>query len=426
MVLDVGLSLGLLDPRVFTAMVLMTLITTLMTGPLLAAAGRPPSPSHGPPRTGGRGGGVRTAARMACKPLVPQGREAALNDPRAIPTAEKGSGLSEAVPLVPPLTPQALAILSTFTGYPDIPNGRPCGLWAYMPANASRAKTFAQHPDGHVEPLAPGRIPPPGTRTHTVDVPRWEPGSRRRPELYYAAIETNPTGIMVPSLPKGTQDLLARRPGAFLRVELGQKRRLIQLIETLGARPDLPGPPHPADPDPCRRRAADLNALHHQLVRLLLEHGFSVEIESPFEAAVRETSEEHGFDLLREADKVGTCRRFVGMALSKRSPRKPIEHFLYAVQVTDFDDTLPRISTIVEEKDPTRDGWQYEERGVFLTLDAMDARLRAAAREVAAEAASAPHSPATSARAGELRVARSRLAMLRRIERRLEPVLPSP
>jgi Kef-type K+ transport system membrane component KefB len=34
-VLNVGLSLGALDTRMFTAMVVMALVTTLMTGPLL-------------------------------------------------------------------------------------------------------------------------------------------------------------------------------------------------------------------------------------------------------------------------------------------------------------------------------------------------------------------------------------------------------
>lgn len=48
-ILNVGLGLGVIDTRLFTAMVLMAVITTLMTGPLLDRA-RPPLPAaHGRP-----------------------------------------------------------------------------------------------------------------------------------------------------------------------------------------------------------------------------------------------------------------------------------------------------------------------------------------------------------------------------------------
>ncbi|MFD3944623.1 hypothetical protein [Streptomyces sp. NPDC058579] len=317
---------------------------------------------------------------------------------------------------------EAHRVLSSYTGYPDIPNGRPCGMWAYTMANASRKRTFTQHPDGHVVRHTPGTRPVAGARTYSVDVPYWDPEARRRPALYYAAIETDPTGIMVPSLPKGTQDLLAHRHGECLRIELGQKRQLMEVVRDFAARPELPTLRHGIDP--ALRRMAEINALHEQVVTLLLERGYSVEVESVFRTAVRETREEHGFDFLKEGAKVRNCLAFVGMALSKRSPAVPIEHFIYAVQVDDFDDTLPRVSRIVEEKDPTRDGCVYEERGVFLTLDEMDRRLSDAAARVAAEPASRTTTTA-AARATELRVARSRLAMLRRIEEKLLGFLPA-
>ncbi|MFE2654711.1 cation:proton antiporter, partial [Streptomyces sp. NPDC059346] len=43
-VLNVGLSLGALDSRLFTAMVVMALLTTLMTGPLLSRFPLDPEP----------------------------------------------------------------------------------------------------------------------------------------------------------------------------------------------------------------------------------------------------------------------------------------------------------------------------------------------------------------------------------------------
>ncbi|ARF64877.1 cation/H(+) antiporter [Streptomyces violaceoruber] len=48
-VLNVGLSLGALDSRLFTAMVVMALLTTLMTGPLLSRFPLPVEPAPAPP-----------------------------------------------------------------------------------------------------------------------------------------------------------------------------------------------------------------------------------------------------------------------------------------------------------------------------------------------------------------------------------------
>jgi Kef-type K+ transport system membrane component KefB len=46
-VLNIGYDLGILSPRIFTMMVLMALVTTFMTGPILSLLGygrRVPSP----------------------------------------------------------------------------------------------------------------------------------------------------------------------------------------------------------------------------------------------------------------------------------------------------------------------------------------------------------------------------------------------
>ncbi len=55
-VLNVGVDLGLVSPRLFTMLVLMALATTLATGPLLRALG-PPTPRAG--RQGGPGEAAR-------------------------------------------------------------------------------------------------------------------------------------------------------------------------------------------------------------------------------------------------------------------------------------------------------------------------------------------------------------------------------
>jgi hypothetical protein len=70
-------------------------------------------------------------------------------------------------------------------------------------------------------------------------VPWLDPRSPGAKRLYYAAIETNPAGVMVMTLPKGTQDVLARRGAVCKRVELGQKRQLVELLREFDAAPDL-------------------------------------------------------------------------------------------------------------------------------------------------------------------------------------------
>lgn len=63
-VLDIGRSLGILDQRIFTVLVLMALITTAMTGPLLGIA-RAPSPAEGRiPEQGGHRRPYRSAATV--------------------------------------------------------------------------------------------------------------------------------------------------------------------------------------------------------------------------------------------------------------------------------------------------------------------------------------------------------------------------
>ena len=304
----------------------------------------------------------------------------------------------------------AIDVLSSFTGYPDLPNGRPCGVWAYTIANATVPVVFAQGADGRVRRLGSSETAAREDTTHVVDVPRLDPRSPDAKRLYYAAIETDPAGVMVMTLPKGTQDVLARRGAACKRVELGQKRQLVELLRELDAEPDL----HAFEiiPDASMRREAELERLHVLAIEALLTAGYVVEVESTFEAAARETKEEHGFDFEREQSKVTRVDTFVETAYSKRRLSKQIEHYVYAAAVSDFDETLPRVSEITEDKDPGREGRTYFERGVFRTLPQMWRRAHELRDMLGRQ-------PGQSAALREVNATVSRLEMLDRIERAL-------
>ncbi|MFG1798207.1 hypothetical protein [Nocardia sp. NPDC049149] len=313
-----------------------------------------------------------------------------------------------------PRQQEIIAILSRFTGYPDLPNGRPCGLLAYMIANSASPVTFVQHADGRVGRARDPALRGGRERQYIIDVPQLDPRSASPPTLYYAVIETNPVGIAVPTLPKGTQDAIAQKDGAHMVVELGQKRQLVELLRTFGIEPDLCGFDYLADPR--KRREAELDRLHMLVIETLLARGYDVDIESTFRAAARETKEEHGFDFDRERPKISRVDMFIEQAFSKRRPEKEIEHYIYAAHVSDFDETLPSVSRITEDKDPRREGETYFERGMFLTLPQMWQRFRAAFGVATA-------APSNSAADSELNATMSRLRMLGRIERRLVPVL---
>ena len=304
----------------------------------------------------------------------------------------------------------AIDVLSSFTGYPDLPNGRPCGVWAYTIANATSPVAFAQGADGRVWRLGSSETAAGDEVSHVIDVPWQDPGSPDPMRLYYAAIETNPAGVMVVTLPKGAQDVLAHRGGDRMRIELGQKRQLVELLRRLDVDPDLRA--FGVIGDASTRREAELERLHVLAIEALLTAGYVVDVESTFEAAARETKEEHGFDFEREQAKVIRVDTFVESAYSKRRRSKQIEHYVYAAHVADFDETLPRVSEITEDKDPGREGGTYVERGVFRTLPQMWARaheLRDAIRR----------QPSQVAVERDVRATISRLEMLDRIERAL-------
>ena len=159
-----------------------------------------------------------------------------------------------------------------------------------------------------------------------------------------------------------------------MRIELGQKRQLVELLRRLDAEPDLRA--FAVIADASTRREAELERLHVLAIEALLTAGYVVDVETTFEAAARETKEEHGFDVEREQSKVIRVDTFVEAAFSKRRLSKQIEHYVYAAHVSDFDETLPRISEITEDKDPGREGGTYVERGVFRTLPQMWGRAR--------------------------------------------------
>lgn len=311
------------------------------------------------------------------------------------------------------LLDKARAILAQFSGYPDLPNGRPSGVWAYTLANSTRRVRFAHTPGGHVRRLPDGVSASKHEVLHSVDLPRLDPSSSRPARLYYAAIETDPCGVSIATMPKGTQDLIASKDGARFFVELGQKASLLALLARLCAQAELPKYAHITDAS--ARRAAELDWLHERIIKALLERGYTLEIESMLDTAIRETREEHGFDLCRERERVRRIDLFVEESLSKRLVGRPIAHHIYAAWVPDFEQTLPRVSRIQEEKNPAFEGGFYQERGVYLTLPQMWMRF-AEAQAVLARTAGCPGVEAITI---ELDVTASRLCMLERVDRAL-------
>jgi hypothetical protein len=308
-------------------------------------------------------------------------------------------------------------ILEQFSGYPDLPNGRPSGILAYTIANETSLFRFARSPDGVVRRLATRDVPSSGEEFYDVNIPFFSPSSRSPRRLYYAVIETNPTEVVVATFPKGTQDAHVVGERLTATIEFGQKRQLVDLLKRIATVPDLSE--FSRIRDRAAAREAELNRLHTLVVESLLAYGCDVSVEPMFVAGERETREEHGFDFTRERQNVVRLDEFVELATSKRRPNRPIEHYVYAALVNGFESTLPQLSTIVEEKNPYREGNRYYEKGVFLTLPEMWDKLRRAEKEVD-QGVRATDDPSVAA---ELMATESRLRLMERLERSLVKVL---
>ena len=278
-------------------------------------------------------------------------------------------------------------IIERYTGYPDLPTGRPCGVLAYMYGHGKQNIRISRHD----EP----------SEDEVVEVPFFDLTSSVPASVYYAVIETNPADLFVPTLAKGAQDLIAVKNEERLVFELGQPRDLVQYLRELGVSKEW---------DISINCSSQVNDMHSELIIALLANGYSVRVETPFEAAVRETREEHGFDLDRCRNDVMSLRFCTGRALSKRRLEAPIEHFLVVTQVRTFDTTLLATSTIVEEKNPLYYGNVYQEYGTYLTLNEMWQRYNEAAYRASLDERLQDRSRM------ELVVTKSRLALLGRVE----------
>lgn len=307
---------------------------------------------------------------------------------------------------------QAATVMSMFSGYPLLPTGQPCGVWAFTLANTTVTRSFVQDRAGEVRLLRPGGSGGAGERVSVVEVPVFDPASARPCVPYYAAILTDPVGVTVPSFPKGAEDLIATRGAETLRIELGQERQLRELGQMLARRMATGGAAVRRTIDDA---GSDVNRLHLVVVEGLLNAGYDLRVENPWEAAQRETAEEHGFSFPLESDQVLSVQRILGMALSKRSAPDRIAHHIFAVHVQGFERTLPRWSVIEEEKNPLRRGAIYMERGVFLTLAEMWLLYRAALRTHALSSGRSRN----TLREVELEVTEDRLLLLERVEQHL-------
>ena len=239
------------------------------------------------------------------------------------------------------------------------------------------------------------------SKEEVLEVPFFDPTSSVPASVYYAVIETNPAGLFVPTLAKGAQDLIAVKNEERLVFELGQPRDLVQYLRKLGVNKEWD------ISNICPRQVDDM---HSQLIIALLATGYSVRVETPFEAAARETREEHGFDLVRCRDDVMSLRFCTERALSKRRIEAPIEHFLFVAQVRTFDTTLLATSTITEEKNPLYYGNVYQEYGTYLSLNEMWQRYNEAKYRASLDKRLQDRSRM------ELVVTKSRLALLGRVE----------
>jgi hypothetical protein len=285
------------------------------------------------------------------------------------------------------LQEQAHRIIEKYTGYPDLPTGRPCGVLAYMFGHGKQMINISR-PDG-------------SSTEELVEVPFFDPGSSVPPQPFYAVIETNPVGLLIPTLAKGAQDLIAVKNEERLIFELGQPRDLVRQLRALGVNKQW---------DISSNCSIQVNEMHSQMIIALLGEGYTVRVEAPFEAAVRETREEHGFDLERCRNDVVSLRFCTQRALSKRRPESPIEHYLYVAQVKTFDTTLLATSTIVEEKNPLHYGNVYQEYGMYLSLREMWERYKEA------EYCAGANKTLQDRAKVELIVTKSRLALLGRVE----------
>lgn len=240
----------------------------------------------------------------------------------------------------------ALQVLKNYTGYLDLPSGRPCGVLAYMWAHGKKKIDI---------PSSKGT-----NKFESIEVPFFDASSHCTPKIYYSFIKTNPLGLWLNTIPKGAQDLIAVKFNKEIRFELGQLRTLKENLLNLGVNTDKY----------TQNKTLNclVNKMHIDLIIRLKQEGFHVRIEHPFEAAVRETKEEHGFDLNKSWDNVKKLNFYLGYSLSKRLKNIPIAHFIYLCEVLSFNDTILSHSFIVEEKNPLFYGRTYEEFGLYMTL----------------------------------------------------------
>ncbi|MDD5585911.1 MAG: hypothetical protein PHY92_03015 [Alphaproteobacteria bacterium] len=127
-----------------------------------------------------------------------------------------------------------------------------------------------------------------GNEVGACGLPRLNPGNPALPEIYYAMIATNRTGIEVITPPSGSIDLItdveigSEAPHRVTLSSLGTKNliealRKLQMIDGIGF--DIPA-------------KASVDALAELLVARLLAGGHKVEIEDSVVAGIREGTEE--------------------------------------------------------------------------------------------------------------------------------------
>ncbi len=267
--------------------------------------------------------------------------------------------------------------------------------------------------------------------------PFFNPASQKPLKLAYAFFETDRTGVPVISAPGGTQDVVATNPltGQTLEIELTKESALRKALAIIGA--DVPN-------------THDTDKLEHYALAKFIEKGWQLKIEDSFTAAVREAKEEQGIDLTSPASYIGAPQLYDRNAITKRTidriekiHRAPLFDIrnvnsiadlkgltddiraaappavsaeapqrLFAIQVPGFGDATPvNLPDKIESKIQGREGARFYEKGRFVTLEQMAARL-----DEALPVAKAEQDKGNPSAGREIVATYERLQIFRRIE----------
>jgi hypothetical protein len=257
------------------------------------------------------------------------------------------------------------SILGEFKGFPELVSGEPCGLICYMLANARHPSLEEERSDCTTRARQSDSA---SLLRKAEREPYYESFSSTEPEVVFACIHVTVDGVSWPSFPKGAQDIIATFQHRTLRIELGQRRQLLGTLMEIGDPLSVLDRWHAMGVAMGSGWEDSVRYLTVAVVESLLHLGFHVRVESPYEAAVRETAEEHGYRAENRVRRPRGVTQMSEFALSKRSSSGPILHHLFVRRVSSFSGTTLQVNEIIEDKDPNKIGHVYVEQGGYMSL----------------------------------------------------------